>query len=117
MTTAMLMAVMVETSYLLGTLFHHFTYPQDTLFGGFVLLHSTILLKGRLRHHMVIWLTQDCRTERVFTSKSLPWYVHKILIINCLIKSKENTQGHYNDSYTLTPTASCSIFFVLSNAQ
>ena len=64
---------------------HHFTYPQDILFGGFVLLHSTILPKGRLRHHMVIWLTQDCRTEPVFKSMSLPWYMHKILIM-CLIK-------------------------------
>ena len=52
----------------------------------FVLLHSTILPKGRLRHHMVMWLTQDCRKEPVFKSVSLPWYMHKILIIICLIK-------------------------------
>ena len=50
---------------------HHFTYPQDILFGGFVLLHSTILLKGRLRHHTVIWLTQDCRKEPIFKVMSL----------------------------------------------
>ena len=65
---------------------HHFSYPQDILFGGFVLLHSTILLKGILRHHMVIWLIQDCRKEPVFKSMSLPWYRHKILIIMYLIK-------------------------------
>ena len=53
---------------------------------SFVLLHSTILQKGRLRHHMVIWLTRDCRKEPVFKSMSLPWYMHKILIIMCLIK-------------------------------
>ena len=86
MATTMLMALIVETSYYQVPYIHHFTYPQDILFVGFVLWHSTILPKGRLRHHMVIWLTQDCRTERVFTSKSLPWYMHKILTIMCLIK-------------------------------
>ena len=73
------------TSLSLSLYIHHFTYPQGILFGGFVLLHSTILPKGRLRHHMVIWLIQDCRTEPVLKSMSLPWYMHKILIIMCLI--------------------------------
>ena len=86
MTAAMLMAVIVETSYFQVPHIRHFTYPQDILYGGFVLLHFTILLKGRLRHHMVIWLTQDCRTEPVFKSMSLPWYMHKILIIMCFTK-------------------------------
>ena len=45
------------TSLSFSLYIHHFTYPQDILFGGFVLLHSTVLPKGRLRHHMVIWLT------------------------------------------------------------
>ena len=65
---------------------HHFTCPQDILFGGFGLLHSTILLRGRLRHHMVIWLIPDCRSECVIKPMSLSWYMHKILIIACLIK-------------------------------
>ena len=47
--------------------FHHFT-------------------KGRLRPHMVIWLTQHYRTESLFKPMSLPWNMHKILIIRWLIK-------------------------------
>ena len=86
MATAMLMTVMLRLPIYQVPYIHHFTYPQDILFRGFVLLHSTILLKGKLRHHTVIWLTQDYRTEPVFKLISLPWYMHKILIIMCLIK-------------------------------
>ena len=71
MATAMLMAVIFETSIYQVPYIRHFAYPQDILFGGFVLLHSTILLKGRLRHHTVIWLTQDCRKEPIFKVMSL----------------------------------------------
>ena len=93
MATTMLMALIVETSYYQVPYIHHFTYPQGILFGGFVLLHSTILLKGRQRHHMVIQLTQKCRTEPVFKSMSLPWYMHKILIIMCLTKITRKYTG------------------------
>ena len=44
--TAVLVAVVVETSYLSGTLYPSLHYPQDVLFGGFESLHSTILLRG-----------------------------------------------------------------------
>ena len=84
--TAMLVAVIVETSYLSGTLYPSLYFPQDILFGGFESLHSTILPKGRLRSHMVIWLTQHYRTEFLFKPMSLPWNMHKILIIRWLIK-------------------------------
>ena len=50
------------------------------------MLHFIILPKGRLRHLMVIWFTQDSRTESVFKVMSLPWYMDKILIIMSLIK-------------------------------
>ena len=79
MATAMLVAVIVETSYLSGTLYPSLHYPQDILFGGFESLHSTILPKGRLRTHMVIRLTQHYRTESLFKPTSLgpairePW--------------------------------------------
>ena len=86
MATAMLMDVTLRLPIYQVPYIHHFCYRQDILFGGFVLLHSTVLLKGKLRHHMVIWLTQDCRTEPVLKSMSLPQYMHKILIIMCLIK-------------------------------
>ena len=86
MATAMLMTVMLRLPIYEVPYIHHFTYPQNILFGGFVLLYSTVLLKGKLRHHTVIWLTQDYRTEPVFKLISLPWYMHKILIIMCLIK-------------------------------
>ena len=84
--TAVLVAVVVETSYLSGTLYPSLHYPQDVLFGGFESLHFTILPKGRLRPHMVIWLTQRYRTESLFKPISLPWYMHKILKIRWLIK-------------------------------
>ena len=84
--TAVLVAVIVENSYLSDTLYPSLHYPQDVLFRGFVLLHSTILLKGRLRPHMVIWLTQHYRTESLFKPASLPWNMHKILVIRWLIK-------------------------------
>ena len=71
MATAVLVAVIVETSYLSGTLYPSLHYPQDILFGGFESLHSTILQKGRLRPHMVIWLTQHYRTESLFKPMSL----------------------------------------------
>ena len=71
MATAMLVAVIVETSYLSGTLYPSLHYPQDILFGGFESLHSTILPKGRLRTHMVIRLTQHYRTESLFKPTSL----------------------------------------------
>ena len=84
--TAVLVAVIVETSYLSGTLYPSLHYPQDIPFGGFVLLHSTIFPKRRLRRHRVIWLTQHYRTESLFKPMFLPWYMHKILIIMWLIK-------------------------------
>ena len=80
------MDVMLRLSIYQVPYIYHFTYPQDILFGGFVLLHSTISPKGRLRHHMVIWLIQDCRRELALKLMFLPWYMHKILIIMCLIK-------------------------------
>ena len=86
MATAMLMDVTLRLPIYQVPYIHHFTYPQGILFEGFVLLHSTILPKGTLRHHMVIWLTQYSRKEPVFKSISLPWYMHKILILMCLIK-------------------------------
>ena len=86
MATAMLMAVTLRLPIYQVPYIHHFTYPQDISFGEFALLHFTILPKGRLRHHMVICLTQDCRTEPVFKSMTLPWYMHKILIKMCLKK-------------------------------
>ena len=49
--TAVLVAVIVETSYLSGTLYPSLHYPQDILFGGWELLHSTILLRGRQTPH------------------------------------------------------------------
>ena len=83
--TAVLVVVIVETSYLSGTLYPSLHYPQDILFGVFESLHSTILLKGRLGPHMVIWLTQYYRTESLFKPTSLPWNMHTILIIRWLI--------------------------------
>ena len=112
----MLVAVMLRIPIYQAPYIHHFTYPQDILFGGFESLHSTILPKGRLRPHMVIWLTQRYRTESLFKPISLPWYMHKILLIRWLIEIIRKYRCHYNDSYTLTLTAKCSIFFVsLSN--
>ena len=87
--------------------------PPKYSIWGFVLLHSTILPRGRLRHLMIIWLVPDCRTEPVIKPMSLPWYMNKIMIIMCLIKWLENTQGHYNDGFTITLTANWSFFFVL----
>ena len=86
MATAMLMAVIVETSYLSGTLYPslHLS-PRYSIWRGCIVT-AIVLPKGTLRHHMVIWLTQDGRKEPVFKSMSLPWYMHKILIIMCLIK-------------------------------
>ena len=68
--TEMLMAVIVETSYLSGTLYPSLHYPQDILFGGFESLHSTILPKGTLRPYMVIWLTQHYRTKSLLKHMS-----------------------------------------------
>ena len=69
-------SVIVETSYLSGTLYPSLypslPYPQDMLFRGFESLHSTILLKGRLRPHIVIWLIQHYRTESLFKPMSFP---------------------------------------------
>ena len=62
MATAMLMAVFVETSYLSGTLYPslHLS-PRYSIWRGCIVT-AIVLPKGTLRHHMVIWLTQDCRT-------------------------------------------------------
>ena len=69
-------SVIVETSYLSVTLYPSLypslPYPQDMLFRGFESLHSTILLKGRLRPHIVIWLIQHYRTESLFKPMSFP---------------------------------------------
>ena len=81
MATAMLLAVMLRFPIYQAPYIHHFTYPQDILFGGFEPLHSTIFPKGRLRRHMVVWLTQHYRTESLFKPMSLTWNMHKILII------------------------------------
>ena len=79
MATAMLMAVIVETSYLPGTLYPPLHYPQNILFGGFESFrHFT---EGTLRPHMFIWPTQHYRTESLFKPMSLPWNMNKILII------------------------------------
>ena len=86
MATAMLLAVMLRLPIYQTRYIHHFAYPQDILFGGLESLHSIILPKGRLRLHMVIWLTQHYRTEALFKPISLPWSMHKILIISYLIK-------------------------------
>ena len=77
--TAMLMAVIVETSYLSGTLYSSlYLPPRYSIWRG-------IWPRGRMRHHMVIWLIPDCRTEPVIKPMSLSWYMHKILKIICLI--------------------------------
>ena len=86
MATAMLMDVFVETSYLSDTL-----YPSLHLSPRYSIWRVCIVTfhhftKGKTETHMIICLTQDCRTEPVFKSMSLPWYMHKILIIMCLIK-------------------------------
>ena len=89
MATAMLVSLLrlpIYQSPYIHHYIHHFTYPQDMLFRGFESLHSTILPKGRLRPHMVIWPTQRYITESLFKPMSLPWYMHKILIIRWLIK-------------------------------
>ena len=70
MATAVLLAVMLRLPIYQAPYIHHFTYPQDILFGGFESLHSTILSKGRLRPRMVIWLTQHYRTESLFKCMS-----------------------------------------------
>ena len=46
MATAMLMAVIVETSYLSGTLYPSLHYPHDILFGGFESLYSPFYWRG-----------------------------------------------------------------------
>ena len=86
MATAMLMDVIVETSYLSGTL-----YPSLHLSPRYPIWRVCIVTfyhytEGKTETLMVICLTQDCRTEPVLKSMSLPWYMHKILIIMCLIK-------------------------------
>ena len=101
MATSMLMAVIIETFIYKVPYIHHFTDPEDILFGGFVLLHSTILLRGRLRHHMVIWLIPDCRTEPVIKLMSLPWHMHKIPIIMCLIKMIRKYTGQLQRQFYL----------------
>ena len=53
----------------------------NNFFGGFESLHSIIFPKGRLKPHMIVCLTQHYRTEALFKPTSLPWNIHKILII------------------------------------
>ena len=116
----MLMAVIVETFYLSGTLYPSLHYPQDIPFGGFESLYSPFYWRGDWDSTWSYGLPNI--TEQNLYSNichmSFQWNMLKILIIRWLIKMMESTQCHYNDSYTLTLTAKCSIFFVsLSNVR
>ena len=88
--------------------------------GGWGLLHSTFLPMRKLRLLLVIRLIQDYMTEPVFRPRSLPWYFHGISIITWHSQKRlENTQCHYKagyDSYTLTWTSDCCLFFVFSSS-
>ena len=93
MATAMLMAVIDDTSYLSGTL-----YPSLGLSPRYPIWRVCIVTfhhfaEGETETHMVIWLTQDGRKEPVFKSMFLPWYMHKILIIMFLIKMIRKRTG------------------------
>ena len=76
MATAVLVAVIVETSYLSGTLYPslHLS-PRCPIWRVWIITchHFT---EGRLRPHMVIWLTQHYRTKSLCKPMSLPWYMH-----------------------------------------
>ena len=84
--TAVIVAVILETSYLSSTLYPSLHYPQDILIWRVWIIIVTILLKGRLRPHMVIWLTQHYRTESLLKLMSFQWNMLKILIIRGLMK-------------------------------
>ena len=86
MGTAMLVAVIVETSYLSGTLYtslHLFpVYPIWRVWT--VTFHH--FTEGETETPHGCTLTQHYRTESLFKPMSLTWNMHKILIIRWLIK-------------------------------
>ena len=86
MATAMLMAIIVDTSYLTGTLYPSLHLPpRYSIWRVYIVTFhhfaegETETLHGHISY-------PNCRTEPVFKSMPLPWYMHKILIKMCLIK-------------------------------
>ena len=54
MVIAILMAIIVEIYYISDTLYHHFTYLPNFLYGGWESLHSTFLPRGKVKIQIVL---------------------------------------------------------------
>ena len=82
MAIAMGMAVIVNTSYVSGTLYtSSHLIPKAFYMGNGNYILPFYLPMGKLRLKMVIWLTQDYTTVPVFKHRSLSWSLHGILIM------------------------------------